>query len=105
MAAITTRLGPLDHGRTLTLDEFRDAEAEEGYRYELERGVVIVTKVPGTRHGQVVSNLYCALAGYKMLHPDFILRFGGGNEFQFLIPAYISGRNPDLAVVLRHQPA
>lgn len=61
MATITPRLGPLDHGRRLTLDEFHDAEFEEGYRYELARGAVEVTKVPGTRHNQVVSNLYRAL--------------------------------------------
>ena len=55
MATMTTRLGPLDHGRRLSLGEFRDAEFEEGFRYELARGVVEVTKVPGTRHNQVVS--------------------------------------------------
>ncbi len=105
MATITTRLGPLDHGRRMTLGEFREADAEEGYRYELSRGVVEVTKVPGTRHGQVVCNLYRGVAKYDTSHPGTILRFGGGNEFRFWIPEYVSGRNPDLAVVLRNQPS
>jgi hypothetical protein len=37
MATITTplRIGATDHGRLMTIEEFRDAEVEEGYRYEL----------------------------------------------------------------------
>ena len=37
MATVATlpRLGPVDNGRTMTLDEFLEAEVEEGYRYEL----------------------------------------------------------------------
>jgi hypothetical protein len=34
------RIGPADHGRAMTLLEFMDAETEEGYRYELARGVM-----------------------------------------------------------------
>ena len=36
--------------------------------------------------------------------PGIILRYGGGNEFQFILPRMISGRNPDLGVVLRGAP-
>lgn len=104
MATITTRLTPLDHGRVMTLEDFRAAEAEEGYRYELARGVVEATKIPGIRHNQVVSNLYCAMSTYRGAYPGFILRFGGGNESRVYVPELISGRNPDLAVVLRHGP-
>ena len=37
MATVTTplRIGPADHGRTMTLEEFLDAEVVEGFRYEL----------------------------------------------------------------------
>jgi hypothetical protein len=31
-------IGPADHGRKMTLEEFMEAEVEEGYRYELARG-------------------------------------------------------------------
>ena len=34
-ATSTIRIGPADHGRTMSLDEFIEAELEEGYRYEL----------------------------------------------------------------------
>ena len=40
MSIVKTRLGPLDRGRIMTLDEFREADEEPGYLYELARGVV-----------------------------------------------------------------
>jgi Uma2 family endonuclease len=103
MATVTTplRIGPADHGRTMTLEEFLDADVEEGYRYELARGVLEVNQVANDPHGYVVCNLYDAAARYRREHPGIILRYGGGNEFQFVLPGLISGRNPDLAVVLR----
>lgn len=101
MATIATRIGPADHGRAMTLDEFLEAEAEEGPRYELSRGVLEVTQVPNPSHGQVVSNLYLMVARHDLAHPGVILRFGGGGEFQLLMPGMVSGRNPDLSVVIR----
>ncbi len=35
----TTRIGPTDHGRRMTLDEFIEADFQEGWLYELARGV------------------------------------------------------------------
>jgi Uma2 family endonuclease len=106
MATIATplRIGPADRGRGMTLDEFLEAEVEEGYRYELARGVLEVTQVPNGPHFQVVTNLYLAIALYHRSHPGVILRFGGGSELQLVIPQMISGRNPDLGVVLRGAP-
>jgi Uma2 family endonuclease len=105
MATAATRLGPADHGRVLSLREYLDAEVEEGYRYELARGVLEVTNVPGQPHAIVVCNLYRAIARYELTHPDVVLYFGGGAEYQFLVPAMISGRNPDVAITLRGTPA
>jgi len=39
-------VGPADHGRRMTLDEFDTAEGVEGRLYELSRGEVVVTDVP-----------------------------------------------------------
>jgi len=69
MASLATRIGLADHGRTMTLEEFRDAEEEEGYRYELARGVLEVTEVPNDPHGLIVSNLYRAIGRYDVAHP------------------------------------
>jgi Uma2 family endonuclease len=98
------RIGPADHGRTMTLEAFLDAKEEPGYLYELARGVVEVTEVPGDDHGQVVCNLYRGLRDYDRGHPGVIRRFGGGAEFRLWSLAMISGRNPDVAVVLQHAP-
>ena len=104
MATIATRIGPADHGRAMTLQEFLDAEVEEGYRYELARGVLEVTNVPNDPHGQVVYNIYRIVVKYDADHPGVILRSGGGNEFQLLLPGMSSGRNPDFSNALHGAP-
>lgn len=106
MATVSTplRIGPADHGRTMTLEEFLDADVVEGYRYELGRGVLEVNQVANDPHFQVVCNLYRGAHGYDEQHPGVILRYGGGNELQFIIPGLVSGRNPDLGIVLCGAP-
>jgi Uma2 family endonuclease len=106
MATVITplRIGPADRGRTMTLEEFLDADVVEGYRYELARGVLEVNQVANDPHFQVVFNLYNGVGRYHRDHPGIILRFGGGNELQLVLPRLISGRNPDLGVVLRGAP-
>jgi Uma2 family endonuclease len=103
MAVIATpvRIGPTDQGRRMTFQEFVEADVEEGYRYELSQGVLEVTQVANDLHRQVVSNLYKAVALYDSAHSGIVLAFGGGAEFQLLLPGLRSGRNPDLCVVLR----
>lgn len=106
MATVATpiRIGPADHGREMTLLEFLEAEELDGYRYELARGVLEVTEVPNDPHGDVVANAYDAISRYRRDHPGVIRRYGGGSEFRFWLPGMVSGRNPDLAVVLRGAP-
>jgi Uma2 family endonuclease len=106
MATVTStmRIGPADHGRLMTLEEFQEAEEEQGYRYELARGVLEVTQVPNDPHGVVVWNLLAAIAIYARAHPGVIYRAGGGSEFRVWLPAMVSGRNPDVAVTLRMSP-
>jgi Uma2 family endonuclease len=106
VANVTTpiKIGLADRGRTMTLEEFLEAEETDGYRYELGRGVLEVGEVPNDPHGVVVCNLYRTVNRYDEAHPRVILRYGGGNEFRFWLPRMISGRNPDLAVVLRGAP-
>jgi Uma2 family endonuclease len=106
MATVATpvHIGPADNGRAMTLDEFLEAEVDEGYRYELGRGVLEVTQVPNDDHGQVISNLYSLIRDHARNHPKVILRFGGGSEYQLSLPGMASGRNPDVAVTLRNTP-
>ena len=102
--AARTRIGPADDGRAMTLDEFLDADEEPGYRYELARGVLEVTEVPNDPHGEVVCNVVRAISRYDVAHPGFIRRFGGASEFRLWVPGMVSGRNPDVAVVLAGTP-
>jgi Uma2 family endonuclease len=98
------RIGPADHGRTMTLEGFRQAEEEEGYRYELGRGILEVNEIPDDAHGMVVWRHYCLLVPYHQAHPEVIRRFGGAGEFQLWLPGLVSIRSPDVAVVLEGTP-
>ena len=98
------RIGPTDHGRKMTLEEFMEADVEEGYRYELARGVLEVTEVPNDPHGEIVWKLVSTLAIYQQEHPGIIHRAGGAGEYRLWLPRMISGRNPDAAVTLRNTP-
>jgi Uma2 family endonuclease len=94
------RLGPADHGRRMSLQEFLDAEEQPGYRYELARGVLEVTEVPNEPHELIVCFLSEAIVAYRQAHPGRIYRWGAASSFRLWLPGMISGRNPDLAVVL-----
>ena len=67
MATVTTplRIGPADRDRTMTLEEFLDADVVEGFHYELARGVLEVNQVPNDPHRQVVTNLFDAAVRYR----------------------------------------
>jgi Uma2 family endonuclease len=105
MSTVTPlRLGPADHGRVLTAQEYLDAEFLEGYRYELARGVLEVTQIPGESHGLIVCYLFERIAFYRQAHPGLIYRWGGGNEYHVWLPEFPSGRHPDVAVTLRAAP-
>jgi Uma2 family endonuclease len=42
----TIRISPADSGRALSLEEFRSADYEPGWRYELIHGVLVVSRIP-----------------------------------------------------------
>ena len=87
-----------------SLEEFREAEEQEGFRYELAEGVLEVTEVPGPVHRRVVGNLYRVIARYDRDHPGVIETFGGGAEFRLWIPSTIPAQCR-LGVVLEGSPA
>jgi Uma2 family endonuclease len=95
------RIGPADHGRRMTLDEFREADEEPGYLYELARGVLEVSEIPGDSHGQIVHNIHEVFSLYNRDNPGLILRVGHGSDVRFIIPDLISDRHPDLAIIFK----
>src|SRR5436853_6281992 len=78
MPKTKVRVGPLDHGRPMSLEEFDLAEVQPGYLYELSRGVITVTDVPGTLHFALLTAVRRQLAAYDLAHPGAIYGIGGG---------------------------
>ena len=63
-----------------------------------------MTHVPRDSHGKIVWTILQFIAVYAQEHPRAIYRAGGGSEFRLWLPILISGRNPDIAVVLLNTP-
>src|SRR5688572_4225929 len=98
MSRTATIIGPSDHGRRMSLDEFDTAEAVEGRLYELSRGVVTVVDVPNPRHFGAVHAIHRQLTAYDLANPGRIRRIGGGAECKILISGVDSERHPGVAV-------
>jgi Uma2 family endonuclease len=97
-------IGPADHGRRMSLDKFVEAEFEEGWLYELARGVIEVTEVPGLDHGRIVERITELFVQYKLAHPGVIHYRSGGGECRLRLPGMQSDRHPDQAVYLSPPP-
>jgi Uma2 family endonuclease len=105
MATITRRIGPADHGQRMTLDEFVEADFEEGWLYELARGVVEVTEVPApSPHGRIVRRVAWMFMQYEHQHPGVIHYGAGGGECRMRLPGMVSDRHPDQAIYLDPEP-
>jgi Uma2 family endonuclease len=99
-----TRIGRADHGRRMSLDEFIKADFEEGWLYELARGVVVVTEVPGLNHGRMVGRLARLFVLYEEAHPGVVNYRAGGGECRLRLPGMQSDRHPDQALYLNPPP-
>jgi Uma2 family endonuclease len=62
--------GPRDAGIPMDLDEFEDSEFEEGYRYELIHGVLVVTPPPLEEERDANEELGHWLRQYRDFHPE-----------------------------------
>lgn len=99
------RIGPKDHGRRMSLDDFDHAIVEEGYLYELGKGVVEVSEVPSSEHLAQVEELKDQLYGYKLANRGLIHTLASSNEAKILVSASQSERHPDLSIYLTPPPA
>jgi Uma2 family endonuclease len=63
-------LGPRDAGVPLSLDEFEAADFEEGHRYELIHGVLVVTPAPLEEERDANEELGHWLRNYRESHPQ-----------------------------------
>jgi Uma2 family endonuclease len=104
MSRTTTILGPLDHGRRMSLEEFDRAEGAGGHLYELSRGTVTVVDVPEPRHFAQVEALREQFVADKIAHRDRVHGIAGGADCKILLPDDESERHPDLAVYRKPPP-
>jgi Uma2 family endonuclease len=72
MFATETKLGLVDHGHPVTLEQFDSAEFEEGFKYEIIDGRLYVSPMPNLPEDQNVAWLYEKLVAYKLKHPRAI---------------------------------
>jgi Uma2 family endonuclease len=66
------KLGPADHGRPMTLEEFDAGDYEQGYKYELIDGKLYVSPEPNMPEGLLEDWLGEKLRLYKAEHPEVI---------------------------------
>ncbi len=97
-------IGPADHGRKMPFDDFIEAEFQEGWGYELARGVVVVTDIPGIGHGRIVGRITRLFVLYEEAHPGTINYRAGGMECRLRLPGMQSDRHPDQALYLNPPP-
>jgi Uma2 family endonuclease len=98
MGKMLVVVGPEDHGKRMSLADFEHAEVRPGYVYELSRGVITVSDVPGKKHLAQVNALRRLLAAYDLANPGRIHTIASGSECKLLLSDLQSERHPDLAI-------
>ncbi len=105
MLATNLRLGPADHGRKMSLEEYHDADFVEGYRYERRQGSLVVIEVANPPHFHQVQAIYEQLFAYKASHSGMIHSLGGGGETRCDIEEVDSSRHADVVVYKTPNPS
>jgi Uma2 family endonuclease len=100
MILTKTKIGPQHHGRKMSLRAFDFAPIEDGWLYELARGYVVVSEVPGLAHLRCVAVLRGHLDHYWIEDPRRIFAVCASMDCKILIPDWESERHPDIAVYL-----
>jgi Uma2 family endonuclease len=104
MGKTLIKIGPTDHGRPMSLAEFEHAKVQEGYLYELSRGIITVSDVPNRQHAVQLIAIRRQVAVYDVLHPGRIAGVLGGGDCKLLINGLESERHPDVAIYLSPPP-
>jgi len=100
MPKTIVHLSPKDDGRQMSLDDFDEAEVQEGYHYELSRGIITVSDVPGLKHFAMLNEVRRQLSKYDLDHAGKIFGIAGGAECKVPLEEFQSERHPDLAVYM-----
>ncbi|HEY3243990.1 MAG TPA: Uma2 family endonuclease [Phycisphaerae bacterium] len=84
--------------------DFQRAEASDDHLYELARGVVEVTDVPGRIHAIILHIFEKRLAAYDATHPGIVHYASGGAGAKIELPGMESERHPDRSIYLTPMP-
>jgi Uma2 family endonuclease len=96
--ATVTKIGPADHGRPMTLEEFEAGDYEEGYQYELINGELYVSPTPNAPQGIVEHWILTKLSLYSLQHADIVNFLS--NKARVFVPGRrrVTTPEPDLAL-------
>jgi Uma2 family endonuclease len=72
MATVQLKIGPTDHGRPLSLDDFDDADFDPGFKYEIVDGRVYVAPIASLGENRLENWLRRKLERYAEGHPEMI---------------------------------
>jgi Uma2 family endonuclease len=97
-------LGPQHAGTRMSLDEFDRAIVPNAAAYELNKGVIEVSDVPGILHAVALRTIRQIVSNYEESDPGIIAFSGNGAELKILIAEVESERHPDWAVYLTEPP-
>jgi Uma2 family endonuclease len=89
--------GPADHGRTVTREEWETALRQEGYRYEVIDGRLVVSPRPNFPHDAVVEWLHDVLKAYARRHPEVMNWVSGRAGVSVLDRPELTEPEPDIA--------
>ncbi len=97
-ATLRTHLGPADHGRELTYEEFLAADYVKGRNYELIDGKLYVSPAANYPHDWIQEHVSEALTLYKSVRPNVVERISARSR------VFVPGKHkttcpePDFAV-------
>jgi Uma2 family endonuclease len=95
-----TKLGPADHGRPMTLDDFMASDHQEGYQYELIDGKLYVTPAPNLPENRVEIWIQMKLWNYSQENPS-VVNFVSPKARVF-VPGRRRVTNPEPDVTVYH---
>lgn len=91
--ATIVKLGPTDHGRPMTLEEFYAGDYQEGYQYELIDGKLYVSPLPNLPQGRAEHWIFLKLLHYSNANPE-VLNFVYG-KCRVFVPGRPGTTNPE----------
>jgi len=102
--SIGLRIGPHDHGRELSYEQFLAGDYEEGYKYELIDGELYVSPQPNPPHDIVREYVHELLVLYKLQRRDVVKRLSSGSRVFVPRRRKTTCPEPDFAVYNDHPP-